>query len=132
MYTIGEASKLTGFSTDTLRFYEKIGLIPFAERTAKGLRIYNENDVHILKFLNCLKQTGLSLDDMAEFVQKGQVFQKEYIPTEENFFSLQKRIEILSKHLKKMQQQREDIDKIISLTQNKLIFYNNILEKDNQ
>ncbi|MCY9002480.1 MerR family transcriptional regulator [Peribacillus frigoritolerans] len=122
MYTIGETAKLTGFSTDTLRFYEKIGLIPFAQRTDNGLRTYNENDVHILKFLNCLKQTGLSLEDMAEFVQKGQVFQQEYQPTEETYLSLQKRIEILSKHLKKMQQQREDIDKVIRLTENKLVF----------
>ncbi|MEC1612304.1 MerR family transcriptional regulator [Bacillus mojavensis] len=128
MYTIGQVAKLTGFSPDTLRYYEKIRLLPAADRKPNGLRSYNDNDVELLKFLYCLKQTGLSLDDMGDFIQAGQVFEKEFSKTEENYVSIHKRIDILSKHLEHMEEKRKDIEEVICQTTKKLELYKKLLE----
>nr|WP_280169353.1 MerR family transcriptional regulator [Priestia megaterium]MDH3183564.1 MerR family transcriptional regulator [Priestia megaterium]MDH3183604.1 MerR family transcriptional regulator [Priestia megaterium] len=129
MYSIGETAELTGFTADTLRYYEKIGLLPRATRKSNGLRVYSKDDVHLLKFLYCLKQTGLPLEEMGEFIQEGQVFENEFSPTEQNYLSINKRIQILSKHLKKMEEQRRNIDTVINLTVKKLHFYEELVEK---
>ena len=52
MYSIGQAAELTGFSIDTLRYYEKIGLMKPPERGPGGLRSYSEEDVRMLSSLH--------------------------------------------------------------------------------
>ena len=44
-YRIGDVSKSLGLSVDTLRYYEKIGLLPRIPRTATGIRIYSDKDI---------------------------------------------------------------------------------------
>ncbi|MEM5471322.1 MerR family transcriptional regulator [Hoeflea sp. AS60] len=63
---IGKLSELTGLSIDTLRYYEKIGLIdpPFRKG---GQRLYDPDAVRWIDFLKALKATGMSLDDMKRY-----------------------------------------------------------------
>lgn len=63
---IGRLSELTGLSIDTLRYYEKIGLIdpPFRKG---GQRLYDPDAVRWIDFLKALKATGMSLDDMKRY-----------------------------------------------------------------
>jgi len=48
---IGELAKLSGTSSDTLRYYEKIGLLTKVNRTASGIRVYCDNDISRLRFI---------------------------------------------------------------------------------
>ncbi|WP_139492144.1 MerR family transcriptional regulator [Brevibacillus dissolubilis] len=122
MYTISKAAEITGVSAHTLRYYEKIGLLPAPDRNAGRIREYTDKDIHFITFLHSLKNTGMSLEDISEFVKDGCILTK--INEGENVTpSLSRRIEILSKHLTKMEQQRRELDQIISLTQEKLSFY---------
>lgn len=71
--TITEVSKKYGLSADTLRYYEKIGLIPPVHRNSSGNRDYTEADCKWVKFIKCLRSAGLSIETLIEYVN---LFQK--------------------------------------------------------
>lgn len=60
---IGEAATVSGLSAKTIRYYEDIGLIGPAARTAGGYRAYSENDVQTLIFLRRARGLGFSVED---------------------------------------------------------------------
>ena len=68
-YTIREAAKLSGLTESTLRYYETIGLIPHIDRDlSSNYRVYGEDDVNYIVSIACLSATGLSIDDMKEYL----------------------------------------------------------------
>lgn len=67
-YTIGQAAKKVGLSVYTLRYYEKEGLLPFVDRTASGIRSYKDSDFDWLGMIGCLKNTGMNIHEIRDFV----------------------------------------------------------------
>ena len=67
-YSISKAADRTGLSTFTLRYYEKEGLLPFVERTPSGTRCFKDSDFEWIAMIQCLKNTGMSIKDIKEFV----------------------------------------------------------------
>lgn len=67
--TIGEASKKFEISTDTLRYYERIGLIPPVPRNKSGLRDYNEDSCNWINFIKCMRSAGMPIEALIEYVQ---------------------------------------------------------------
>lgn len=65
-YAIGQISRLVELSQRTIRYYEEIGLLHSVRRIENGKRVYTDNDVRRLKFINRLKVLGLSLAEMVE------------------------------------------------------------------
>lgn len=61
---IGEVSKAVGISAKMIRYYEEIGLIPAAQRTAAGYRSYAPADVHRLGFVRRARDLGFSMDEI--------------------------------------------------------------------
>ena len=61
---IGELAKLTGVRTDTIRFYEKRGLLPKPGRAASGYRAYDERSLKQLRFIKQAQALGFSLDEI--------------------------------------------------------------------
>jgi DNA-binding transcriptional MerR regulator len=68
-FTIKQAAELTGLSEDTIRFYEKIKLLPHADRKDNGHRVYHQEDVSTIRLIICLKKTGISLEAMRPFMK---------------------------------------------------------------
>jgi DNA-binding transcriptional MerR regulator len=68
-YTVSQMSKLTNLSSYTLRYYERIGLLPDIARDNNGYRIYDDNDIALIRFLNCLKEAGMPVKTMVEFMR---------------------------------------------------------------
>ncbi len=68
-YSIKQASKKTGLTEDAIRYYEKIGLLPYAKRKRNGHRIYDEEDIELMELIICLKKTGMSLNEMKNILQ---------------------------------------------------------------
>lgn len=64
----GEAAERTGLSIDTLRYYERIGLLAPVRRTGGGRRIYSEGDVAWIGLLTCLRRAGMGITDLQRFV----------------------------------------------------------------
>jgi DNA-binding transcriptional MerR regulator len=64
---IGEVAKRSGLSVDTIRYYERIGLLPPADRNRAGQRDYDESILVWIDFLNRLKSTGMSIREMLRY-----------------------------------------------------------------
>ena len=65
-YRIAEVAERTGFSTPTLRYYEGIGLLPPAERTRAGYRVYDDRAIERLTFIARAKQLGCTLEEITD------------------------------------------------------------------
>jgi len=68
MYTIGKIAALADVSADTLRYYEKEGLITPASKTAAGYRLYNDEAVRRIRFIKHAQHCGFSLSDVKELL----------------------------------------------------------------
>lgn len=66
--TIKEASQVTGVSADTLRYYERIGLIPAVPRSESGIRNYDEASIGWINFIKCMRGAGLPIEALIEYV----------------------------------------------------------------
>lgn len=99
-YTPAEVVENTGFSLDTLRYYEKEGLLGPIERTAGGRRRYRQADVDWLGLVRCLRDTGMPIADL-----------KEYSRLSEDDTTLRERLALLEAHDAQVQ---ADIDRLRS------------------
>lgn len=68
MFSIGDLSRQTGISTQTIRYYERIALLPKPRRTLNGYRVYDDMDIDRLKFVTQARQLDFSLNEIAEIL----------------------------------------------------------------
>ena len=113
MYTIQEVSKKTGLTAHTLRYYEKEGLLSGVERTQGGFRQYTDEDLERLSLICCLKNTGMSIQEIARFVQL----------THEGDHTLKERVELLREHRKRVLERMEEMQKHLDKVTWKLNFF---------
>ncbi len=66
---IAEVSERYSISSDTLRYYERIGLILPVNRNGSGIRDYNETDVKRVEFIKCMRSAGLPIETLIEYVR---------------------------------------------------------------
>lgn len=66
--TITEVSKKYDLTQDTLRYYERIGLIPEVNRNKSGIRDYTEEDCKWVEFIKCMRSAGLPIEVLIEYV----------------------------------------------------------------
>jgi len=66
--TIAEVSKQYGLSADTLRYYERIKLIPTVRRKDNGIRDYSESDCNWVEFIKCMRAAGIQVEALIEYV----------------------------------------------------------------
>lgn len=66
--TIAEVSKQYNISADTLRYYERIGLIPPVNRNKNGIRDYTDEDCKWVDFIKCMRSAGLPIETLIEYV----------------------------------------------------------------
>ena len=106
MYSIHEVCERTGLSAHTLRYYEKEKLLPSVRRSPGGFRQYTEEDMEALGMICCLKNTGMSLQDISRFMTLAR----------EGDQTLRERCELLKKHrdtvLKRMEEMQRYLDKV--------------------
>ena len=106
MYSIQDVSRKTGLSAHTLRYYEKEGLLPPVERSPGGFRQYTDEDLEALGLICCLKNTGMSLNEITRFVTL----------THEGEQTLKERVELLREHrenvIARMAEMQKYLDKV--------------------
>ena len=66
--TIAEVSEKFDISQDTLRYYERIGLLPSVNRNKSGIRDYTEEDCRWVEFIKCMRSAGLPIEVLIEYV----------------------------------------------------------------
>lgn len=116
--TIREVSEKYGVTPDTLRYYEKIGMIPPVTRNASGIRDYTTEDLRWVELAKCMRASGLSVEAMVRYVQ---LFQQgdETIPDRLSLL-LSQRTELLEK--------REKIDAALEWLERKIDRYEDAVE----
>ncbi len=67
--TIKEVQEKYGISGDTLRYYERVGMIPPVTRTASGIRNYTEQDLSWVELVLCMRNAGLKIEAIIEYVR---------------------------------------------------------------
>lgn len=67
-YTVGEMAKRMHVAPSTLRYYDKEGLLPFVERSDSGIRLFKDSDFEWLAIIECLKNTGMPIKNIREFI----------------------------------------------------------------
>lgn len=66
--TIAEVAKTYALTADTLRYYERVGLIPYVNRTAGGIRNYTPEDCRWIEFIKCMRAAGLPIEVLIDYV----------------------------------------------------------------
>lgn len=111
-YSIGQFSKLSGFSIDTLRYYEKQKLL-FPNRDENNRRIYTEKDVAWISFISRLKKTGMSIKKMQKYTKLRY----------EGDQTIPDRLVLLFKQLDNLHEQEKKIDDNIKFVEQKIKTY---------
>lgn len=65
---IGEVSKILNIPSSTIRYYEQEGILSFVKRTDNGIRLFEDKDLEVLEFIECLKKTGMSIKNIKKFM----------------------------------------------------------------
>lgn len=125
MYSISEVATKTGFTAHTLRYYEKIGLLTSPLRKG-GKRRYTEGEIRLLKFMKMLKQTGMSLEDIQEFLKDGCLLEN-IDSAAIQLKKIQTRADILNKHLLLLEKQKQEIETVMNVTKEKLEAYKTMI-----
>ena len=102
--TIKEVSEKYGLSQDTLRYYEKIGVIPPVTRTSGGIRNYTEQDIGWVENAVCMRSAGLPVEVIAEYCRLYSMGDS----------TIGARLELLTEQRKKLIEQKEQLETEIS------------------
>jgi len=118
---IAEVSEHYGISTDTLRYYERVGLIPPVNRNGSGIRDYSELDLRRVDFIKCMRGAGLPIEvliDYMDLVQQGDR-------------TIEARKEILREQRDLLAERIQDMQKTLELLDHKIqVYENRILTKE--
>jgi MerR family transcriptional regulator, copper efflux regulator len=68
--TVGQAAEAAGITRKAVRLYEQRGLLPLAQRTAAGYRLYDQDDVDILTFIRRARALNLTLDEINDILDR--------------------------------------------------------------
>jgi DNA-binding transcriptional MerR regulator len=118
---IAEVSERYGISSDTLRYYERIGLIQPVNRSENGIRNYGEIDVRRVEFIKCMRSAGLPIEVLIEYV--GLVQQGDQ--------TIEARKEILKEQRDLLASRMKDLQKTLDLLDHKIEVYENaVLTKE--
>ncbi len=99
LYSIGKIAKMFDIPISTLRYYDKEGLFPDLDRTASGVRKFNENTIEALRVIECLKKSGMEIRDIKEFMQWCKEGPSTYALRRQMFSRQKEHIESQIKHL---------------------------------
>jgi DNA-binding transcriptional MerR regulator len=117
--TIQRAAAETGLSTDTLRYYERIGILPSIGRSESGHRRFTDDDMGWIKLVQCLRATGMPLEDLhryAELVQEGD-------------HTASERLELLEAHKARIEAEMSELTIALGLVETKISGYAALVAK---
>jgi DNA-binding transcriptional MerR regulator len=120
---IAEVSERYGLLSDTLRYYERIGLIPPVNRNQGGIRNYGEIDVMRVEFIKCMRSAGLPIEVLIDYM--GLVQQGDQ--------TIEARKEILKEQREQLLSRMQEMQKTLDILNHKIEIYENaVLNKEKE
>lgn len=101
---IGEVAKISRCPTVTIRYYERIGLLPNSKRTASNYRIYDKSDLERLRFIRHCRNHGMSLSDIAKLLS---IKDNKTLATESDI------VQIIESHIKNIKIQIDSLNYLV-------------------
>ncbi len=117
---IKKVSDKTGFTSHTLRYYEKEGVLQEVTRNTSGHRSFSKKDIDILNFIKCLKLTDMPIKELKE-ITKLWYEGKDNIP---------QRIEILKSHRDATLEKVDALNKTLNHIEEKILYYQTYLKNN--
>ena len=114
---INEAASHSGLSHDTIRFYEKSGMLPSIRRDARGWRIFSTDDVNWLTTLERLRVTGMPLDNVKRFAKSA------HAPDCDSPAQQATRLALLEAHAETLANRRAELDACEAYLRHKIQIY---------
>lgn len=111
--TIKEVSEAYQITTDTLRYYERVGMIPAVTRTAGGIRDYQEADLKWVELAKCMRSAGLPVEAMIQYVRLYR----------EGDATIPARLQLLVEQKENLLRQRSQIDQTLARLNDKISRY---------
>ena len=106
--TIKEVSEKYGISQDTLRYYERVNVIPKVTRTSGGIRDYQEEDLRWVELAVCMRNAGLPIESLIEY---------------QRLSTIPARLELLNEQMDILQKQKEQIEETMDRLSYKISRY---------
>lgn len=120
---IMEVSEQSGISSDTLRYYERIGLIPPINRNGSGIRDYSEVDLKRVDFIKCMRRAGLPIEVLLEYFRL----------SEQGDRTIEARKAILNEQRELLEARIAEMQKTLDLLNYKIEMYDNaILQQEKE
>ena len=116
-YSIGEVADRTNIAISTLRYYDREGMFPGMERTGGGIRMFSDTEVEVIKMIDCLKTTGMSIKEIKQFLDWCQ----------EGDASLQKRRDMFYERMEAVKRQMAELQQTMDTIQYKCWYYDTAL-----
>jgi DNA-binding transcriptional MerR regulator len=118
---IAEVSERYDLSADTLRYYERVGLIPPVTRNGGGIRDYDELDLRRVEFIKCMRSAGLPVEVLTEYVELVQQGDR----------TIEARKEILQEQRELLMSRMNEMQKTLDILGHKIEVYEKaVLEKE--
>lgn len=118
-YSIKQVSEKTNLKAHVLRYYEREGLLPFVNRSDSGIRRYSEDDLEWLGLICCLKNTGMSIKQIKDFVEL----------SVQGGETLKQRCDMLIEHKKSVEDQIEEMKRHLIKVDHKIEYFSMQYEK---
>lgn len=119
-YSIGEVSRILNIPISTIRYYDKQGLLPLIKRSGGNMRIFDEDDLSWLKLLECLKGTGMQLNDIKTYFRLCREGRSTY----------KERYEMLLRQKKETESKMDELKQSLNIIDYKCTFYKIMCESD--
>lgn len=117
-YSPAEAAAQSGFSIDTLRYYEREGILPPIDRSAGGRRVYSDGDLWMLGFLRCLRDTGMSIEQL-----------RRYGHLSRDDTTMPERVALLEEHAASIRARIAELDATLARVEDKVDWYRGELRR---
>lgn len=122
LYSMKEACNMTGLTYDTLKFYCNEGLVPNVKRNNSNYRVFDDNDINWIKNLSCLKNCGMSISEMKEYIDLCLLGES----------SISERKLILDGKLSELEIKKQEIQDSIDFVIKKQKFYDDVLSGETE
>ncbi|MCB4925990.1 stress response transcriptional regulator NmlR [Streptococcus mutans] len=119
---IKKVSEITDVSADTIRYYERIGLLPRITRTNSGVRDFTEREIGILEFVRCFRKSGMSVEALIEYISL----------LEEGEGTERERLRLLTEQRDEMDDRIYELNQARERLNYKIENYENIIQKHEQ
>lgn len=117
-YSIGEVADANGIAVSTLRYYDREGMFPNMGRSNGGIRVFSDTEINTLRVIECLKDSGMSIKSIKEFLTWCQ----------EGDSSLHKRREMFHTRLEEVEKQIQELEKTKNMLKYKCWYYDTAIE----